>query len=84
MNQGWDGVVVVLILIAAFLLPRVFARPKEHPWQVWLPAVVAVGAIAYGAATADWVFAALFAVVLVFEVWRTWPVRKRLDGAKDP
>ena len=82
MNKGWYDVLVVVILVAAFVLPRVFARPEDRPWQVWLPAVVAIGAIVYGAATRAWGFAALFAVVLLIEVWRTWPVWKRVSGAQ--
>lgn len=82
MSKGWYDVLVVVLLVGAFVIPRAFARPEQHPWQVWLRAIVAIGAIVYGAATADGGLAALFAVVLLVEVWRTWPVWKRIRGAR--
>jgi hypothetical protein len=77
-GHGWYLALVAVLLAAAYLVPRLFLRPERHPWQVWIPAAVAVAAIVYGMASRNWIFTGIFAFVLTVEVWRTLPIWRGL------
>jgi hypothetical protein len=74
-------VLVLVVLAAAYAIPRFLLAPERRPWQIWLPAVVAIVAVVWGIASRDWAFASIFAIVLLIEIWRTLPTWRTLRAA---
>jgi hypothetical protein len=83
MDESWRVLLMLVAFAAAYTIPRYLLTPERQPWQVWLPAGLAMGVVVGGAAIGDWGLAAIFGVVLPIEIWRTLPTWRALRAAND-